>query len=327
MAWSTIATLTPSKQWAFTPASNAIFFRVKHTDSPFAPILWICQAAIDDSGLQLFDVKKLSEDYLNQVIRLESPPIFSDRVIGIKSNIDTSRWQVQIEASDYIPVTNTTPISTPIFDPKSIPGLLAWYKSDAGVILNGSAVSRWEDQSDNKNHAASPYLDAFPTLKTNALNKLPALYFDGANDTLNLTSAINNQNYSIFVIIKKYTGATVICGGYGSLQYRVDNIQSFVKTYVTGMGQGNASLPSDFCQVNATYDGANCYFRMNKRDDGSNSSPQTFSNPVLSTIGRNGYANNEWLQADLIELLIYSALPLKSIQQVEDYLNNRIIGK
>lgn len=106
MAWSTIATLTPSKQWAFTPISSANFFRIKHIDSPFAPILWICQAAIDDSGLQLFDVKKLSEDYLNQVIRLESPPIFADRVIGIKSNIDTSRWQVQIEASDVIPTSS-----------------------------------------------------------------------------------------------------------------------------------------------------------------------------------------------------------------------------
>ena len=101
MAWTALITLAPSKQWTFTPNSNAIFFRIKQIDSPYAPVLWMCQAELSDGGYQIFDVKRLPEEYLDQVLRFDSPGVFTSRVLGIRTDVDSSRWQVQIEASDY----------------------------------------------------------------------------------------------------------------------------------------------------------------------------------------------------------------------------------
>lgn len=179
MAWSTIATLTPSKQWAFTPVTNATFFRIKHIDSPFAPVLWICQAAIDDSGVQLFDVKKLSEEYLNQVVRLDSPPVFTDRAIGIKSNIDSSRWQVQIEASDYVASASTPTTNIPPFTPKSLPNLAIYWNAANAIKSTDSKISRLTGLTNSQILAVQDLDSLQPTWVDNGINGKPTIRFSG----------------------------------------------------------------------------------------------------------------------------------------------------
>ena len=64
-------------------------------------------------------------------------------------------------------------------------GLQLWLKADAGVSADGTgAVSAWNDQSPNANHAARITEGMTPTLVPNALNNKPVLRFDGVDDYL-----------------------------------------------------------------------------------------------------------------------------------------------
>ena len=61
--------------------------------------------------------------------------------------------------------------------PNQVKGLSLWLRADKGVVLSGSAVTQWQDQSGNGNHA-SPGVVA-PTLVSNGLNRLPVINFTG----------------------------------------------------------------------------------------------------------------------------------------------------
>jgi len=95
-------------------------------------------------------------------------------------------------------------------EPRQIPsiGLCLWLKADAGVTLNGSTVSRWADQSGKGNDAIQTETQRQPSLVRNALNRLPVLRFDGADDRLGLTGSNRISQISLFVMMKTDSGAT-----------------------------------------------------------------------------------------------------------------------
>jgi tetratricopeptide (TPR) repeat protein len=63
--------------------------------------------------------------------------------------------------------------------------LILWLRADAGVEVSGSSVTRWEDQSGAKNHAAprDPAVAA-PQLSAAAVRGRPAIAFKGKEDEL-----------------------------------------------------------------------------------------------------------------------------------------------
>jgi hypothetical protein len=75
------------------------------------------------------------------------------------------------------------------FDPRNISGLVAWYRSDLGITLNGGNVSGWADQSGtgdtNKNLAQGTAANQpVYTAANGSYNNKPSLDFDAANDAL-----------------------------------------------------------------------------------------------------------------------------------------------
>jgi hypothetical protein len=66
-------------------------------------------------------------------------------------------------------------------------GMILWLASDAGVVANGDAVDRWEDQSGNANNAvqATP---ANKPLLVSGNNGLPALHFNGTSSFMSISS-------------------------------------------------------------------------------------------------------------------------------------------
>jgi hypothetical protein len=77
-----------------------------------------------------------------------------------------------------------------------------WLKSDAGVVLNGSTVSKWEDQSGNDNDVLQPNANRQPVLVENELNGKPVLSFDGVDDRLGFTGSSLISQMTLFFVYK-----------------------------------------------------------------------------------------------------------------------------
>lgn len=96
--------------------------------------------------------------------------------------------------------------------PTEIPAanLQLWLKSDAGVVLNGSKVSRWIDQSGNENDAVEPDTSRQPMFLGyyNINNKpVPVISFDGMNDRLGFIGSKKMSQISLFMVFKNNEGA------------------------------------------------------------------------------------------------------------------------
>ena len=77
-----------------------------------------------------------------------------------------------------------------------------WLKSDAGVVLNGSTVSKWEDQSGNGNDVIQSNANRQPVLINNELNGKPVLSFDGVDDRLGFTGSSLISQMTLFFVYK-----------------------------------------------------------------------------------------------------------------------------
>jgi hypothetical protein len=70
-------------------------------------------------------------------------------------------------------------------DPAANPALRL--ESDAGIVLDGSNISSWADQSGFNHDATQPTQNLEPVLVPGVFNGHPALRFNGAADFLNVT--------------------------------------------------------------------------------------------------------------------------------------------
>ena len=88
--------------------------------------------------------------------------------------------------------------------------LLAWYRADKGVTLNGSTVSAWADQSGNGLSITQAVAANQPTYEATGLNGLPSIYFDG-NDWLSrahLTQLDGATGMVLAMSVQPYSRAT-----------------------------------------------------------------------------------------------------------------------
>lgn len=91
------------------------------------------------------------------------------------------------------------------FDPGSIPNLALWVHGDAGVVLNGSNVSQWVDQSGSGNHFAQSTANRQPQFVVGGLNGHNVLRHDGATDQA-LTVSTNFAPPSTVIYVARMTG-------------------------------------------------------------------------------------------------------------------------
>jgi len=86
--------------------------------------------------------------------------------------------------------------------PTDVGGLLLWYKADSITGLNdGDAVSQWNDSSGQNNHAVQNTADNKPIFKTNIVNGLPVVRFDGVDDFMSFTSRVSTIRTAFFVLV------------------------------------------------------------------------------------------------------------------------------
>jgi hypothetical protein len=84
------------------------------------------------------------------------------------------------------------------FLPSDIPGLIQWHKADAiGGLSNNDPVSTWTATTGNSATASG---SARPTYKTNVLNGLPSVYFDGTNNFMTGAVTLGGTTLTVFAV-------------------------------------------------------------------------------------------------------------------------------
>jgi hypothetical protein len=225
-------------------------------------------------------------------------------------------------------------------------GLKLWLKADAGITLNGSAVTQWSDQSGNNVNASQPTAGQQPVLVASAVNGKPAVKFDGVNDYLTFTLQTNGLTGATLILVSQsdidYNGdwngvarAPLFfneTAGWGSLH--LSPFQKIVR-WRFGTTQSN-NLPSytrpaavtGFSVSTVVKNGAVETLYVNGAQALQQSGKYPSINGVQTTgnLGR-GYDNNTYFPGQIAEVLIYDhALSDADRQTVEQYLTQKYFG-
>jgi hypothetical protein len=220
-------------------------------------------------------------------------------------------------------------------------GLKLWLAADQGVVLNGSGVAQWQDQSGSAVHAAQATAASRPVLTANAVNGKPAVRFDGANDFLTFQLALNGLNGMTIFLVSSPEGAAD-GGSKGVLNAPIfwNETASWGTVHLSpfsdviklrfGTGQsGNlveyrrpASAANTFSLVTAMKSSQYEALYVNGQQVLTLSGKlQKIANTSgTGNLGR-GYNNNTYFQGDIAEVIVYTgALTGADRRQVEQYL-------
>lgn len=208
-----------------------------------------------------------------------------------------------------------------ISPPAGVAGLVRWWKADALALNDNDAVGTWPDSSGFIRNLTQATAGSKPTYKTNILNGLPVVRFDGTDDVL--TSASGTGPKHVFAVAK-YNTATFV--DYDGL--------------VTGAGAGDAEV------VLTGRDGQNFFFNspavttdyykngtsfvetamtgpMNAFAVMSISSAG-FQNPMAVQVGLDRNNAGRYWNGDVAEILAYNAvLSAGDRQAIQNYLGTK----
>lgn len=151
-------------------------------------------------------------------------------------------------------------LSSAKFNPAGLSGLLAWFAADRlPNYVNDDPVGEWTDLSGRGKHATATATTR-PLFKTNIINGLPGILFDGINDVL-ITEASPNGAHTV-AFVAQLVASTVA----------YNSIMSYTMTLTPGAGNGRGSthyiksnltgavyLPNGNSSPTAGYDGLGTY--------------------------------------------------------------------
>lgn len=100
------------------------------------------------------------------------------------------------------------------FIPTDLDACVAWYKADQITASDTDPLSTWQDQSGNTRDITAAG-SARPTYRTNQVNSLPAVDFDGSDDAMSSASFTVPAQCAISVVFsldtnKDYNGVAMI---------------------------------------------------------------------------------------------------------------------
>lgn len=89
----------------------------------------------------------------------------------------------------------------PIVQPDDVAGLILWLKADALGLSDNDPVGTWTDSSSEGNDAIQGTTGNKPLFKTNILNGLPVVRFDGSNDFM-VVAGFTKGAFTAFYVYK-----------------------------------------------------------------------------------------------------------------------------
>jgi hypothetical protein len=216
-----------------------------------------------------------------------------------------------------------------IVNPPKFSNLAAWWDaSQITGLANSTPVSSWPDLSGHSYNLIQSTGIYQPLYKTNRLNGLPTLSFDGVDDYLNVAFGTTfNQPNTIFGVGKFNNGE--------DWQYAYDGNDSSFRNglliysawpYFSALTAGGDidvinyvnGIAGNWGQVTSIYNGAGSYLRTNRSFTASGNPG---SDGLNGFIAGNSAALSTPLNGELAELIIYNReLSYYEIYQLENYL-------
>lgn len=222
--------------------------------------------------------------------------------------------------TEGINITGSSQTYTPTgVQPNTIANLVRWFKADAITGLNdGDAVSTWTDSAGVGN--ATGTTTTRPLYKTNILNGLPAVRFDGTDDILKIATAFAPQ--TVFVVFNYTDGATFT-------QY--DGLFTD-QGYTVSTGLIGHSGTNDFYASSAHFDELRLNGVVTSGDLGTLSTHKiitgrkNYGEPYSVTwqFGQDRTIAGRFWGGDILEFIAYSRkLKSSEVREVEKYLSDK----
>jgi hypothetical protein len=204
---------------------------------------------------------------------------FGNRVFGKVGNVQvtdvSTYWTINFTITETYHNESTTGPDSILatvagFIPRDISGCTLWLEGDKITgVADGGAISSWIDSSGFANHAVQATGAKQPTLKTDWFNGLPAVRFDGTDDTLVTAAALwtGAQTRFLFAVYSALNVSGILyvagqCTTTTSLTaFGIEPIiggfspkAAFPTNVLTGSGDVTSST---LCANLVTYDGTN----------------------------------------------------------------------
>jgi hypothetical protein len=223
-------------------------------------------------------------------------------------------------------VLNYLSSSMPV--PQAIPGLLMWLKADAITGLNdGDAVTSWSDSSGNSVNASQATAARKPLYKTNIINSLPVVRFDGTDDTLSINLSLVNS-MTIAMVCSPTTGtddyvvagdgssgSPAIVSGYSSGTNKYEWFNTATNRYLISNTATGINLI-----VVMQVDGVSNVGRINGAQVYSNTPSVAVNGKKLTVIGGLTATTNN-AGVDIAEILVFSRLlSNRDLEALESYI-------
>ena len=227
-------------------------------------------------------------------------------------------------------------VSSPPFNPNSIPGLVLWFEadkqvySDAGVTpaTNGSTVQQWNDQSASAVNMSQATSASRPTYNTNQQNGLPLITGDGVDDFMKTGVITVSQPTTVFLAFKYITFVPkfqIIDGLISSgLQFRMDSSAPTIGIFAGGtfIPPGTVATAGAFQIMTGIFNGASSAAQTNNGAKGITANVGTNSSNGITLFARP--APDRFTNASVGEILVYnSALSDSDSTNVARYLGGK----
>lgn len=220
--------------------------------------------------------------------------------------------------------------------PSRISGLQLWLKADSIAGLNdGDALTTWVDQSGVGNNVTQATTANKPLYKTNIVNSLPVVRFDGSNDFMSVaTPVITGGAYSMFIVFKStitaarinpfYVGSNSGVDGYG-FEIDIGGLRNIIHRGIAFLVGGSATTNFEIWAAIRTTTGPLAALYINGTDDSVTNGTSAIVTPTAITVvgAIDNLATNP-LPGDISEIIVYdSALSDANRDSIETYLGTK----